>query len=110
MENTAPPPGGSDRTGRPSATGSQYGRQRPRPMVSRPGQGPLGWALQCVLQLARTSDIDGRGLAQPTRTAVYGPVRTVVWQGPAPYAGWGGRGRGPTAAPMPIKRRRQDVR
>jgi hypothetical protein len=22
-------------------------------------------------------------LAQPTRTAVYGPVRTVVWQGPA---------------------------
>jgi len=29
-------------------------------------------------------------LAQPTRTAVYGPVRTVVWQGSAgdrrPYA------------------------
>ena len=33
-------------------------------------------------------------LAQPTRTAVYGPVRTVVWQGPAgdrrPYADRGG--------------------
>ena len=29
-------------------------------------------------------------IAQPTRTAVYGPVRTVVWQGSAgdrrPYA------------------------
>ena len=33
---------------------------------------------------------DRRVLAQPTRTAVYGPVRTVVWQGSAgdrrPYA------------------------
>ena len=32
--------------------------------------------------------------AQPTRTAVYGPVRTVVWQGSAgdrrPYADRGG--------------------
>ena len=34
--------------------------------------------------------IDRRSVAQPTRTAVYGPVRTVVWQGSAgdrrPYA------------------------
>ncbi|HEY4931909.1 MAG TPA: hypothetical protein VII23_10085, partial [Terriglobales bacterium] len=45
---------------------------------------------QCLLQIAWTSDLDRRVLAQPTRTAVYGPVRTVVWQGSAgdrrPYA------------------------
>ena len=43
-----------------------------------------------LLRLARPSAIDRRGVAQPTRTAVYGPVRTVVWQGSAgdrrPYA------------------------
>ena len=43
-----------------------------------------------LLRLARPSAIDRRCVAQPTRTAVYGPVRTVVWQGSAgdrrPYA------------------------
>ena len=34
-------------------------------------------------------------LAQLTRTAVYGPVRTVVWQGSA-------RDRGPYADQIPI--------
>ena len=70
---------------------SNTASRRPRPLVPCPRQGPLGRALQCVLQIAWTSDslIDGV-LAQPTRTAVYGPVRTVVWQGSAgdrrPYA------------------------
>ena len=43
-----------------------------------------------LLRLARPSAIDRRCVAQPARTAVYGPVRTVVWQGSAgnrrPYA------------------------
>ena len=59
-------------------------------MVLGSGQGPLCWAFQCLLQIAGTSDVDRWLLAQPTRTAVYGPVRTVVWQGSAgdrrPYA------------------------
>jgi len=37
-------------------------------------------------------------IAQPTRTAVYGPVRTVVWQGSAgdrrPYADLKGKQEG----------------
>src|SRR5262244_3585043 len=61
-----------------------------RPLVPRSGQSPLGGAFQCSLQIAWTSDLDRWVLAQPTRTAVYGPVRTVVWQGSAgdrrPYA------------------------
>src|SRR5215469_904451 len=45
------------------------------------GQGPFCWAFQCLLQIARTSVLIRGGLARPSRTAVYGPVRTVVWQG-----------------------------
>src|SRR5664279_2682312 len=80
-----------------SKTGQQHGRQRTRPLVPGPSQSPLCGAFQCLLQIAWTSDINRRLLAQPTRTAVYGPVRTVVWQGSAgdrrPYAdqtGFGG--------------------
>ena len=43
-----------------------------------------------LLQIARASVVVRGVLAQPTRTAVYGPVRTVVWQESAgdrrPYA------------------------
>jgi hypothetical protein len=67
-----------------------YGWQWTWPLVLGSGQGPLCWAFQCLLQIAGTSDVDRWLLAQPTRTAVYGPVRTVVWQGSAgdrrPYA------------------------
>ena len=59
-------------------------------MVPGSGQSPLGGAFQRLLQIAWASDVDRWVLAQPTRTAVYGPVRTVVWQGSAgdrrPYA------------------------
>src|SRR5450756_3189478 len=83
MENTTPSPSGSASTGGAPATGQQHGRQRTRPLVSGPGQSPLCGAFQCSLQIARTSNVDRWMLAQPTRTAVYGPVRTVVWQGSA---------------------------
>ena len=90
VENTAPSPGRSVGTGGSPATGQQHGRQRSRSLVPREGQSPVCGAFQCILQIARTSDIDRWVLAQPTRTAVYGPVRTVVWQGSAgdrrPYA------------------------
>ena len=77
-------------TGGASAAGEQYGRQRTRPLVSRKGQSPFCRAFQCLLQIARSSFV-GRGVTSVTsRTAVYGPVRTVVWQGSAgdrrPYA------------------------
>jgi hypothetical protein len=74
---------------------------RPRLANNTAGSGLGPWYLarakalsvglsKCLLQIARSSDIDRWLLAQPTRTAVYGPVRTVVWQGSAgdrrPYA------------------------
>ena len=55
VENTAPSPGGTAGTGGATAAGEQYRRQRPRPLVSREGQGPVCGAFQCVLQIARTS-------------------------------------------------------
>jgi hypothetical protein len=58
MENTTPSPRGSVRTGGSPATGQQHGRQRTRPLVSGPGQSPLGGAFQCSLQIARTSNVD----------------------------------------------------
>src|ERR1022692_859882 len=90
VEDTAPSPGGAVGTGGARAAGEQYRRQRSRPLVSREGQGPGRGAFECVLQIAGTSIIVRGLLAQPSRTAVYGPVRTVVWQGSAgdrrPYA------------------------
>jgi hypothetical protein len=59
----------------------EHGRQRPRSLVSRPQQSPLYWALKCILQIARPAILVPIVLAQPSRTAVYGPVRTVVWEG-----------------------------
>src|SRR3989442_12408799 len=54
------------------------------------GQGPHRGAFKSLLQIVGASDVDRWVLATPTRTAVYGPVRTVVWQGSAgdrrPYA------------------------
>jgi hypothetical protein len=58
MENTTPPPSGSVSTGGSLATGQQHGWQRPRPLVSRPSQSPLCGAFQCLLQIARTSNVD----------------------------------------------------
>ena len=90
VENTAASPSGSAPVGRAATARPQHRRQWPRPLVPCPRQGPLRRAFQCLLQIARTSDADRWVLAQPTRTAVYGPVRTVVWQGSAgdrrPYA------------------------
>src|ERR1019366_8368105 len=77
-------------TGGARAAGEQYRRQRSWPLVSREGQGPGCGAFECVSQIAWASIIVRELLAKPSRTAVYGPVRTVVWQGSAgdrrPYA------------------------
>src|SRR5439155_20211749 len=80
VENTASSPSGSAPVGRAATAGQQHRRQWSRPLVPCPRQGPLRRTLQCALQIARTSDADRWVLAQPTRTAVYGPVRTVVCQ------------------------------
>jgi hypothetical protein len=61
----------------------QYRRHQSRPLVSREGQGPGCGAFECVFQIAWASVLVRGLLAQPSRTAVYGPVRTVVWQGSA---------------------------
>jgi len=99
VENTAPSPGNPIGTGGARSAGEQYRWQWSRPLVSREGQGPGCGAFECVLQIARTSVIVRELLAQPSRTAVYGPVRTVVWQGSA-----GDRGPG---APRPHERQRR---
>jgi hypothetical protein len=51
----------------------------------------VGLSNECVLQIAGASIIVRGLLAQPSRTAVYGP-----------YARWCGRGRRVTAGPVPI--------
>jgi hypothetical protein len=66
METATASPSGTDRTGGRSATGEKHRWKRPWTLVSGPLEGFDRWVL-----------------AQPTRTAVYGPVRTVVWQGSA---------------------------
>jgi hypothetical protein len=55
---TTPPPGRSVGTGSSATTGQPYGRQRSWPLVPRQGQGPLCGAFQCLLQIARASDVD----------------------------------------------------
>ena len=93
VEDTAPSPGGSVGT-----------RVRPRLASNTAVSGRGPWYLvrakalsvgrsKCLLRIARTSVLVRGLLASPSRTAVYGPVRTVVSQGSA-----GDR------RPMPIKR------
>jgi hypothetical protein len=83
-------PSGTDGAGGRSATGEQHRWERARTLVSGAVEGPQRRALECALSLSGSSFFDRWVLAQPTRTAVYGPVRTVVWQGSAgdrcPYA------------------------
>jgi hypothetical protein len=58
--------------------------------VNGPFENPACCALQCLFLRSRSSFVVRAMLAQTSRTAVYGPVRTVVWQGSAgdrrPYA------------------------
>jgi hypothetical protein len=54
-----------------------------RPLVPRPRQGLISRVSQCLFPIARAPAFGGCQLAQPSRTAVYGPVLTVVWQGSA---------------------------
>src|ERR1700720_726717 len=78
VENTASPPCCADRSLRRTV---EHGRQRSWPLASRPEQSPLHRASQCPLQIARPPVLDRSALAQLLETAVYGPVRTVVWEG-----------------------------
>src|SRR6059036_2351986 len=59
-------------------------------MASGPFEGPECRAFECLFPRSRSSFAVRAVLAQPSRTAVYGPVRTVVWQGAVgdrrPYA------------------------
>jgi hypothetical protein len=73
----------------------KFGRWKwSRCLVSRPGQSSLRGAFQCLFQIAWPSVI-----ARPVTAYVLEPPCTD------PYAGWCGRGRWVTAAPMPIKSR-----
>jgi RNA-directed DNA polymerase len=55
--------GGAVATGGASTAGEQHRRQRARPLVPCPGQGPFHGPFQCVLQIAWTSNPDRRVLA-----------------------------------------------
>jgi hypothetical protein len=90
VENSTSSPGRVAGTGSAYATGRQYGREWSRPLVPGPLQSSLRGSLECLLPFARSSFTVRELLAKTSRTAVYGPVRTVVWQGSAgdcrPYA------------------------
>jgi Group II intron, maturase-specific domain len=90
MENRSPSPGGIACAEDPSSRSGQYGWQQPRSLVFGAHQGAQCRPFQGILQLARSSFVIRRLLAQLSRTAVYGPVCRVVWQGSAgdrrPYA------------------------
>src|SRR5207253_1118833 len=80
VENTTASPGGTGRTA--SLRGAaQYGQQWPWPLAHRSEQSSLRGALQCVLQIARSSIVDRSALAQ-----LLEPPCTD------PYARWCGRG------------------
>src|SRR5215831_4706941 len=63
VENTTSSPSGPDRAGGSAAAGEQHRRQRSWSLVSGPVQGSLRGPLQCLLQIARPSDLDRRLLA-----------------------------------------------
>ncbi len=81
MENTTPSPGSTDRPRGLSMVGGRYRRQCARTLAPGPIQGPLTRVKQCLLSIARSSCIGQGALAIAARTAVYGPVCTVVWEG-----------------------------
>ena len=70
---------------------AQYGRQRPWPLASRPEQSPLGGALQCPLQIARSPIFGRSALAQ-----LLEPPYTD------PYVRWCGRGGAERLPPIPM--------
>jgi len=90
MEDAPPSPSSAPAVGCPSITGRQRRRLRSRPVVSGTVPGPRDGAVECVLQIDRASVMSRGGVSETARTDVYGPVRTVVWQGAAgdrrPYA------------------------
>ena len=63
-----------------------------RPLASRPHQGPSIALPNDYLPLLGLPSLSGRLLVKRFRTAVYGPVRTVVWEGSGAV----------TAPPIPI--------
>ena len=79
--NTKSSSSGSARKRGLGAAGDQDGRQRPWPVASRPQQSPLVGAFQRLLQIARSPIPVRSGVSPASRTAVYGPVCTVVWEG-----------------------------
>jgi hypothetical protein len=81
MENPTAPPRGTHRKWGLRVGCKEHGRQRPRSLVSRPQQSSLYWALKCILQIARPAILVPIVFSVTSRTAVYGPVRTVVWEG-----------------------------
>src|SRR5258707_6556849 len=97
VENTTSPSCSPDRTASLGGT-AQYGRKRPWPLEHRTEQSPLCWAFQRLLQIARSPNL-GRNVSAISRTAVYGPVRTVVWEG-----------RSRKAPPYPDQWRTADIR
>src|SRR5437879_4915008 len=66
-------------------------------VASGPFESSACYALECVFPRPRSSFVVRAVLAQTSRTAVCGPVRTVVWQGSAgdrrPYADQTPKGR-----------------
>jgi hypothetical protein len=94
VENSAASPRGADRIGGPGTAGEEYCRQwlRHLNLTSHPKPKPLSGSLQRVLHIARS--LCSKPVSATSRTAVYGPVRKVVWQESAgdrrPYADrWG---------------------
>src|SRR5437762_841801 len=95
--NPTPPTGNADSIGGTGQAGSSHCWQCSRPLASGPFESSACCALECLFPRSRSSFVVRAVLAQNSRTAVYGPVRTVVWQGSAgdrrPYADQTPKGR-----------------
>src|SRR5437660_6587867 len=97
---------GTGPAGRARGTGGEYRWQPVRPVACQPESGSGHRPVECLSRLVWTSVI-GRGSKRITnRTAVYGTVRTVVWEGrrsdPSPYPDPGGLSYSFSSQPLRI--------
>src|SRR5215204_3080501 len=78
-----------DPAGRGQSPGGQDGRQLPRPVAVESQPGVELRVAHCLLGLAGRRACPVAWMSSTNQTAVYGPVRTVVWEGSgreaAPY-------------------------
>src|SRR5436309_8636057 len=88
---------GTGAAGRERGTGGEHRWQSPRSVACQPEPGSGHRPVKCRSRLAWTPVLGSRVDNITNRTAVYGSVRTVVWEGrrsdPSPYPDLGCQSR-----------------